>query len=133
MDLKQLVLLALQVSILSIVFGFGLKATPADLMYLVRRPGLLLRSLLAVFVIMPIVAILLVRMFDFPPTVRAALVALAISPVPPLLPRKERKAGATSSYGLGLMAILALVSIVAVPASLELLGRLFQRPLEMSS
>ena len=47
MDLKQLVVLALQISIIATVFGFGLKATIADLLYLVHRPGLLARSLLA--------------------------------------------------------------------------------------
>jgi len=58
MDAKQLVMFALRVSILCTVFGFGLKATKGDLLFLVRRPGLLGRSLLAVFVIMPAVAAL---------------------------------------------------------------------------
>ena len=57
MDLKELVMLAFRVSILSTVFGFGLRATSRDLLYLGRRPGLLLRSVIAVFVIMPIVAV----------------------------------------------------------------------------
>jgi BASS family bile acid:Na+ symporter len=129
MDLKQIVMLALQVSILGTVFGFGLRATAEDLLYVVRRPGLLVRSLLAVFVIMPIVAVALVRMFDFPPTVKIVLVALAFSPVPPLLPKKETKAGGDTSFGLGLMAILALVSIVTVPATVEVLARFLGRQL----
>jgi BASS family bile acid:Na+ symporter len=132
MDLKQIAVLALQVSILSTVFGFGLKATAADLLYLVRRPGLLARSLLAVFVIMPVVAVGLVRVFDFPPAVEIVLVALAVSPVPPLLPKKETQAGGHASFALGLMAMLALVSIVAVPAAVEILGWLFGRPVAMS-
>ena len=66
MDLKQLVILALQVSVLSTVFGFGLKTTTHDLSYLIRRPGLLARSLLAMFVVMPAVAVLLALLFDFP-------------------------------------------------------------------
>jgi BASS family bile acid:Na+ symporter len=129
MDLKQIVMLALQVSILCTVFGFGLRATSDDLLYLVRRPGLLVRALLAVFVIMPIVAVALVRMFDFPPTVKVVLVALAFSPVPPLLPKKESKAGGDTSFGLGLMAILALVSIVTVPTTVEVLARFLGRQL----
>ena len=129
MDLKQIVMLALQVSILLTVFGFGLRATVDDLLYLVRRPGLFVRAILAVFVIMPIVAVLLARMFNFP-TVKIALVALAISPVPPILPTKETKAGGHAAFALGLMAWLSLLSIVAVPLSLALLGWLFGRPLE---
>jgi bile acid:Na+ symporter, BASS family len=133
MDLKQLVMLAFQVGILCTVFGFGLKATTGDLLYLVRRPGLLVRSLLAVFVIMPALAIVLVRMFELRPTLEIALIALAISPVPPLLPKKETKAGGEHSYGLGLMAMLALLAIVTVPLSAEVLERAFARPLGASA
>lgn len=53
MDLKQVVTLAIQVSIVGTVFGFGLSATPADFRYLLERPGLLVRSLLAVLVVTP--------------------------------------------------------------------------------
>ena len=132
MDLKQLLPLALQVSILTTVFGFGLRATSADVLYVVRRPGLLARSLLAVFVIMPILAVLLVRELDFRTIVEKALIALAISPVPPLLPNREKKAGGDASFGLGLMAILALVSIVAVPAALQLMAYIFGQPFSIA-
>lgn len=128
-DMKQLIILAFQISILATVFGFGLKAVPEDLLYVIRKPWLLVRSLLAVFVMMPIVAIALVHWFDFRPTVEIALFALAISPVPPILPMKEAKASGHHSYGLGLMALLALLSIVFIPFAIELpeifLGRPF--------
>ena len=132
MDAKQLVLLALQISIVSTVFGFGLKATKDDLFYLFRRPGLLARSLLAVFVIVPIVAIALVQTFDFRYTAEIALIALSISPLPPLLPQREMKAGGNHGYGLGLMATLALVSIVTVPLWGQILELLFARPFAAS-
>ncbi len=73
MDLKQLVVLALQVSVACTVVGFGLRTTVHDLLYLVRRPGLLARSLLAMFVVMPVVAVLLAVSFDFRPTVETSL------------------------------------------------------------
>lgn len=132
MDLKHLVVLALQVSIFCTVFGFGLKTTTDDLMYLIRRPGLLLRSLLAVFVIMPVIAVTLVRLFDFRHVVEVALIALAISPVPPLLPKRELKAGGQDSYGLGLMAILALLSIAVAPLASSILERVFGHSLTVA-
>src|SRR4051812_23484091 len=115
MDLKQIVTLALQLSVVATVFGFGLKATFDDLLYVVRRPRLLGRAFLALFIVMPFVAVLLTKAFAFPREAEIVLVALAISPVPPLLPRKEVKAGGHSSFGLGLMAMLALASLVVVP------------------
>jgi bile acid:Na+ symporter, BASS family len=84
------------------------------------------------FVIMPVVAVALVRLFDFRPAVEIALIALAISPVPPLLPKKESKSGGHQSYGLGLMALLSLLAIVVVPLSVEILERVFGRPFAMA-
>ena len=94
-------MLALQVSIVSIVFSFGLRSTLHDLLFLWRRPGLLLRSLLAVLVVMPVLAVLLTRLFDLRDTVETTLVALAISPMPPLLPKKEIQAGGRRSVRAG--------------------------------
>jgi BASS family bile acid:Na+ symporter len=128
MDLRQLVILMLQVSIIGTLFSFGLKAGGDGLMYLLRRPGLLVRSLLAVLVVMPVLAVALARIFNFRPEAEIALVALSISPVPPLLPKREAKAGGHYS-GLALMVLLAVLSIVTVPLSLELLSRVFDRPL----
>jgi len=125
MDLKQLVILTLQISVVGTVFGFGLKTTLADLLYLLRQPGLLVRSVIAVFVIMPIVAVAISQWFDFPRTVLIALIALSISPTPPLLPSREAKSGGHESYGLGLMALLAALSIVVVPLSAQLLSVFF--------
>ena len=122
MTMQQAVVLALQASILLTVFGFGLQTTLHDLQYLMRRPGLLARSLLSMFVIMPVVAIVLVRAFELRPSFEIALVALAISPVPPLLPGKEGKAGGHAAYGLALMAVVSVLAIVLVPLWLTLLA-----------
>jgi BASS family bile acid:Na+ symporter len=131
MTSQQAVVLALQISVLLTVFGFGLQTTAHELLYLVRRPGLLARSLVAMFVVMPIAAVVLVRIFELRPAFEIALIALAISPVPPLLPKKEGKAGGQSAYGLGLMAAVSLLAIAVVPLSVEILGRYFARPLQM--
>ena len=131
MTVQQVVMLALQASVILIVFGFGLQTTLYDLQYLARRPGLLARSLLAMFVIMPVVALILVRAFELRPSFEIALAALAISPVPPLLPNKEGKAGGRAAYGLGLMALVSILAIVVVPLWVEVMGRFFDRQLRM--
>jgi BASS family bile acid:Na+ symporter len=132
MTLQQAIVLALQASIMLTVLGFGLAATFDDVLYLTRRPSLLLRSLLAMLVIMPIVAVIIARTFALTPAVEIALVALAIAPIPPLLPGKEQKAGGHAPYALGLMATVGLLSIATVPLTMELLGRFFNRPFAMA-
>ncbi len=131
MTLQQAVILTLQASVLLIVFGFGLQASGRDLLYLFRRPSLLARSLVAMFVVMPILAVVLVRVLELRQSLEIALVALAISPVPPLLPKKQDTAGGESAYALGLMAVVSLLAIAVVPLSLWVLGHFSARPLQM--
>ena len=56
MSAAKLIGLALQVSIVLLVFCVGLNAAFGDVRWLLRRPGLLARSLLAMNVILPVVA-----------------------------------------------------------------------------
>lgn len=123
--------LALKGSILLTVFGFGLETTRADLLYLVQRPRVLLRSLIAMFVIMPLFAVLMTREGSLIRPVMIALVALSISPVPPLLPKRVTKSGGRTSYGLGLMVTAATLSIAVIPLATYLLGKYFNRPFAM--
>lgn len=128
---QELVSLALKVSIVLIVFGFGLQATTSDLLYLWRRPGVLVRSLIAMFLVMPAFAIWLTTAFHFQRPVMIALIALAISPVPPVLLRKVHKAGGEASYELGLMVTAAALSIVYIPLAVRLIGHYFHLPFAM--
>ena len=133
MTLAHLIPLAIQASIGIIVFGIALDAHFRDLTYLLHKPGLLARSLLAMFVIMPVLAVALAVLFDLNPVVEVALIALALAPVPPILPKKQAKAGGAPSYAIGLLFIAALISIVYVPAALALLGRIFGRPVHVDA
>jgi BASS family bile acid:Na+ symporter len=123
--IAQLIPLAINASMFLIVFALGLEATMQDVTYLFRRPSLLLRSILSMNIVMLAVAVALAMLFDPPPAIRIAIVALAVSPVPPVLPSKQEKAGGSEAYTLGLLTAAALVAIVLVPASIELIGRSF--------
>ena len=123
MDLQQFIAWAFQLSIVAMVFALGLGTTIEGVRHLLRRPGLLGRSLLAIFVIVPIVAVILAHAFDFPHAAEVAVIALAISPLPPLIPRNLIVAGRRASYSAALMAAVALLSIMIVPLLAELIGR----------
>ncbi len=132
MDLRQLLLLTLQMSIVSMVFSFGLRTTLDDLLYVPRRPGLLLRSVLAMLLVMPVLAVVLTELFELRPTVEIALVALALSPMPPLLPKREVAAGGHQSYAVSLMATMAVLAIVVIPLAAGLLAGYYNRPFSMT-
>jgi bile acid:Na+ symporter, BASS family len=118
----KLAVLVLKVSVLMQVVAIGLGTTWEDATYLFRRPRLLANSVLARNVAVPIVAILLIKAFSFNVAVAITLGVLAVTPVPPLLPRSQLKAGARSEYVLGLLVSQALLAIVLVPVTIELMN-----------
>lgn len=128
----ELIGLAIQLSMALIIFCVALDARFADLAYLWRRPGLLLRSLLSMLVVMPVLALGMAVWFDFNHAVEIALLASALSPVPPILPSKQIKAGGESSYVVGLLTTTALVSIVYIPLAASLLESMFHRAIDVS-
>jgi len=125
LTLAQLVPALMQVSLGMVVIGLGLRTAPGDLGYLLRRPLLLLRSVVAMNVVTPLIAAGLAAWLKLKPEVEVALVLLAVSPVPPVLPSKQVKAGGNESYAIGLLAISAVLAIGAVPLSIALIGRAF--------
>jgi BASS family bile acid:Na+ symporter len=127
MDLASLLPLVIKASIVLMVLGLGLNATWQDALYLFRKPGLLIRSVLSMNVIMPLVAAGLVVAFDLPLAVKIALVALALSPVPPILPKKEMKAGGHAPYAIGLLVAIALLAVITVPLGVAWFSSAFDR------
>ena len=128
MSAAQLMALAIQCSLTLIVFCIGLHSQAHDVTGLLKRPGLLVRSLLSMYVILPVIVAALCAYFDLTPAIEIALVVLAVSPVPPILPNKELRAGGDASYGVGLLVIAAIVAVAYVPAAVHVLGTLFDRP-----
>jgi hypothetical protein len=83
MTIEQLIPVVFQISMGLIMFCVALRANLRNVGYLIERPGLLVRSLLAMNVIMPLFAVALALLFEFRPALEVAFVALALSPVPP--------------------------------------------------
>jgi BASS family bile acid:Na+ symporter len=133
MDLAALVPTILKASIVAIVLGLGLQANGQAALSLFRRPGEALRSALAMFVVMPVAAIALAQNLLLPAAIKIALVALSVSPVPPILPKKQLKAGGSEEYSIGLLVFGALLAIVVIPLALELVERRFSVPLQMTA
>ena len=114
--------LLLKASLALLVFSLGLSATLQDTTYLFRRPGQLARALGAMFVVMPVTALILARVLEPPAAVKIALVALALSPLPPTFPRKALKQGGRVSYVAGLLVAATLVAVPLIPVSANAAG-----------
>ncbi len=131
MTVQQLIRVAFLVSIMLIVLSFALRATWRDATSLFRNPSLLLRSLLAMNVLMPIFAATLAGLFTFRPGIEVALLALSVSPVPPFLPRKQLTLVSEREYVHGLLGATSLLSILLAPLTVVLIGLAFSRHVDI--
>ncbi|HEU4712340.1 MAG TPA: hypothetical protein VFS76_12285 [Pyrinomonadaceae bacterium] len=131
MTVAEIILLILKASIILSVFAIGLKATFADTTYLFSRPAQLVRAVLSMNVFMPLLAIVIGLAFDLNPAVKIALVAISVSPVPPIFPNKAFKVGGTENYNIGLLAAAAVISVILVPIAMEIVERISGIPLTM--
>jgi BASS family bile acid:Na+ symporter len=125
--LQTLIPLVLTLSLAGLVFAVGLHADNGDLLYLLRHPRQLFKAIVAVIVIPPIAAGLLVSLAPLSPIVKAAIMVMAVSPVPPLVPGKGLAAGARKEYVYGLYLALSLVTVVSVPLVLAIAEAVFER------
>lgn len=114
---KALLPLATQASLFLLVLALGLRATPADAGYVFARPWLLLRSVVAISVVVPLYAVLLVSVVSLTPAIGVAILLMAVSPLPPLVPAKQLGAGEHVSYVCGMLAAISLLSVILVPAT----------------
>lgn len=125
-------LLLLKISVGIIILAIGMDSTLREIAYLWRQPGLLFRSVLAMYVLVPLAALALVKILTLPPGVEIGLLVLAVSAGAPLLPRKLLNIG-DGAYIFSLVVTSTLLAIMLVPVWLAVLGPQFGNPPNLES
>ena len=125
MTAAALVQFGVNLSMALMVFCVALKAGTAQVRLGITDPGLLARSLIAMYVVMPLIVVGIAYVLELNHALEVALVLLALSPVPPILPKKEIEAGGSTRYVLGLLAVASLVAVLVVPGGIALIGPIF--------
>jgi BASS family bile acid:Na+ symporter len=92
--------------------------------YLWARPGLLIKSLLSVDVLVPLIAIAVIILVRPAKATAIGLLILAASPVAPMVLKKISQAGGNREYALSLHVALASLAIVTTPVTIALLSDL---------
>lgn len=129
--MMEILLTLLKASVIVLILAIGMGSTFSDLTYLWRRPALLLRSLLAMYVLVPLAALALVTVLPLVPGVKAAFLVLAVSAGAPLLPRKLGGFGG-GAYVFSLVVTSSLLAIVVVPTWVGLLASYFEVTTEVT-
>lgn len=130
--LKALIPVVFTVSLVGLVLAVGVDAERGDLTYMVRRPLRLLKALLAVNVIAPLAAAGVIALTPLTAPVKAGIVLMAISPMPPLVPSAQLKVGARKAYAYGLYVALAVLSVAIAPATAAIISAIYAVDLKLS-
>jgi BASS family bile acid:Na+ symporter len=117
---------------LAFMFSRGLETRRGDLWYFGTRPLLLLKSVFAVDVLVPLIAVAVIFLTTPARGTAVALLLLAASPVAPMALNTILKAGGDREYAMGLHLALSWLMIVTTPITLELLSIVAGFHLEVS-
>jgi BASS family bile acid:Na+ symporter len=122
---KEILPLALRGSLFLLVLAVGLDASAREALYVLRRPGVLLRSMAALAVVVPAFAALVVAALPLERVVKIGIMLMAVSPLPPFMPMKDISAGGRRRYVYGLLVAVSILAVVLVPATVAILARVF--------
>jgi len=121
LSIAELVRVTILLSMTLLLLSLGLRSNAGDASYLLRKPGLLARSVLAMNLVMPVLVTGLVVVLNLPPPVKVALVALSVSPVPPFLPDRMLKLTRHQGYVYGLLVASTVLALILVPLATAIL------------
>jgi len=99
-------------TIFSLMLAIGINSSLEQLTSLWRKPELLVRSLLAAIVLVPLVVFILLWLLDLPPGVAAGLSILAASPGAPVMAKRSQMAGGDPTYVASLQLTLAMLAVL---------------------
>jgi len=118
-------LVLVRITIFTLMLDIGITLPFGQLTSLWRRPALLIRSLLAVLVLVPGVVLLLLWLLDLPRAVATGLAVLAATPGAPLTTMRSQMAGGSTPYSASLQLTLALLAVLTTPLTLAIFHAMF--------
>lgn len=120
-DIKTIVGSYAQITLFLLMLSLGLKEGVGNLTLLWRQPWLLIRCLIASFILVPLAAIAIDLLFPLDPEVRLGMGAMAICPGAPLLYRKLSTLNADPTLAGSFQVTTSLFAIVVVPTLIVLI------------
>lgn len=128
--MMEYLMIFVSVTIFTLMLTIGINHSWSELTSLWKERLALLRALIAAIVLVPVVAFVLLKIFNLAPVVATAIALLAAAPGAPLTTKRAKMAGADENHIASLQLMLALVAIVVTPVIIYIFDRAF--PLSIS-
>ena len=125
MDIKELLTSFAQITVFAVMLSMGMVLGFEGIARLWRRPSLLVRCLIAAFVVVPLAAMVVTMVLPLSFDVRAGIAAMAIIPGAPVTYRKMVKGPGDAELAGSFQATMALMSIVLVPLWFGIISALY--------
>lgn len=107
--------------VVSSMLAMGLGLTVTQILGSLRNGSLVLRVLVANFVLVPVIAVLIQLVVPLDRPLGIGLILLATAAGAPFLPKLAQAAKGSEALGVGLMVLMMVVTVVYVPLVLPLL------------
>ena len=117
----DIIKVALTTSVTGLVLAQGLQVSPADLLAVRRRPGLLLRAVLAGYVLVPLATLVIVLLVRPARNVEVGLALLAAAPVAPLMVVRIPRSGGGLAHVVALHLAMTVFALAATPIVLAVM------------
>jgi BASS family bile acid:Na+ symporter len=115
----QTILLIIYIALTMLLMG--LRLTWSEVKTLADHGRLITKAIIVNILIIPIVAIILVRLIDIGEALAVGLFVVAAAPAAPFAPKFAERVKGPFHVAVGLMFVLALLSVVTTPATITLI------------
>jgi BASS family bile acid:Na+ symporter len=109
------------------MFSIGLRVSGGELLDILRKRALFVRTLLANCVLIPAIGFLLVRVFPLTPDASVGILLLGAIPGTPIALQFTRQAKTRLPFAAAMTFVLSLVSIAMTPLAVEAMAQAAQR------
>ena len=120
-------LLLLNLFVVVVMFSIGLRVSGGELLDILRKRSLFVRTLLANCVLIPAIGFLLVRVFPLTPDASVGILLLAAIPGTPIALQFTRQAKTRLAFAAAMTLVLSLVSVAMTPLAVEVMPQTAQR------
>src|SRR5688500_13614990 len=122
MELMQKITpIAVLIFVISSMLATGLGLTISEIITPLRNARLVVLSLLASFVLMPLTALGLAKLLQLDEPLGVGLLLLGVAAGAPFLPKLAQLAKGSLAFGVGLMVLLMVITVGYLPLVLPLL------------
>lgn len=124
---QTVLLVALQLSIFLTMLTIGMGSSTSDLRSLLSQPSRLVRSLVAINVLGPAIAIAVCKAFSLHPAIIIALMTLSVAPVSNLFVQSMLPVvgPGRAAYAYGLFFASSMLSVILTPLAVDVVQAIF--------